>query len=517
MAIRFFKPARPWLLVGALSTSLLGSSSLVVQQQGYRPDLQSPDLQTIRQQLEMQEQELRALRARLNAVEAKSTDPLPPVGFGETPDGQMQYTAAQDEGEKSVDKRVADIEKAMKKEADAAKKKKADDAKKPVAKIRGRIHTDVATFDQEPASRVLNGDIQDGADFRRARIGVDGTILDVTNYRIEMDFAGTGRPTFTDVYWGISELPYVNNVRAGHYKEPFSLEELTSSNYISFMERSLPNAFAPARNWGVSTFDYFEGEWGTWALGAFRPGTDDFGDDIGDAGEWAATGRLTATPWYDEPSEGRYMLHIGGAASHRDADAVSPVLGNGAVRFSNTPEIRMREDGQGSVPAFVDTGVIPANDFQLYGAEVAWVYGPLSVQAEYITSNVDPAAGGSDLEFTGGYLYASYFLTGEHRNYNRKIGSFDRQRVYEPFFCVCTDHGICKGHGAWEILARWSYLDLNDGAVAGGYLDDNTIGLNWYLNSYMRLMFNWIHADQDRGAVTDIETDIYAMRFDVHW
>ena len=105
-----------------------------------------------------------------------------------------------------------------------------------------------------------------------------------------------GRPSFTDVYWGISDLPYVNNFRAGHYKESFSLEELTSSNYITFMERSLPNAFAPARNWGVSTFDYFEGEWGTWALGAFRPGTDDFGDDIGDSGEWAATGRLTATP-----------------------------------------------------------------------------------------------------------------------------------------------------------------------------------------------------------------------------
>src|SRR5688572_1092023 len=113
MAIRF-KPARPWLLAGVLSTSLLGSGKLVAQQQGY-----SPDLQTIRQQLEMQEQELRALRARLNAVEVKSSEPLPPVGFGELPDGGMQYTAAQDEGEKSVDMRVADIEKSLQKAADA--------------------------------------------------------------------------------------------------------------------------------------------------------------------------------------------------------------------------------------------------------------------------------------------------------------------------------------------------------------------------------------------------------------
>ena len=72
--------------------------------------------------------------------------------------------------------------------------------------------------------------------------------------------------------------------------------------------------------------------------------------------------------------------------------------------------------------------------------------------------------------------------------------------MYEPFFCVCTEDGICKGSGAWELALRWSYIDLNDGAVAGGYLDDTTLGLNWYLNSYMRLMFNWIHADQDRVA-----------------
>ena len=92
-------------------------------------------------------------------------------------------------------------------------------------------------FDQEPASVALNGDIQDGVDFRRARIGVEGTILEVTNYRIEMDFAASGRPIVHRRLLGVSELPYINNIRAGHYKEWYSLEELTSSNYITFMER----------------------------------------------------------------------------------------------------------------------------------------------------------------------------------------------------------------------------------------------------------------------------------------
>ena len=151
------------------------------------------------------------------------------------------------------------------------------------------------------------------------------------------------------------------------------------------MERSLPNAFAPARNWGVSTFDYFEGEWGTWAFGAFRP-----------APMTSATTSATRANGRHGPLDGHavvrravrrpLLFHVGGAASYRDPDSTSPILGNGAVRFSSTPEIRMREDGQpGGVPAFVDTGAIPADDFQLYGLEAAWVNGPLSVQAEYIT------------------------------------------------------------------------------------------------------------------------------------
>jgi phosphate-selective porin OprO/OprP len=478
-----------------------------------------PDLQTIQQQMEMQEQEIQALRARLNAVE--SNGPNRSLGLGNSSDRSLYTSKLQDEeakeDETSLEDRVKEIEDAMKKDADAAKKKKEDDAAKPVIKPRGRIHTDMATFDQGPASQLLNTDIQDGVDFRRARIGIEGTILEITNYRIEMDFAGSGRPSYTDVYLGVSDLPYINNVRAGHYKEWFSLEQLTSANYVTFMERSLMDAFSPARNWGISTFDYFEGEWGTWGLGAFRPGTDDFGDDIGDAGEWAVTGRLTATPRYDEPSEGRFLLHVGTAASWRDPDSLSPVLGNGAVRFSSTPEIRMSETGQGSVPPFVDTGNILTDDFQLYGLEAALVYGPLSVQSEIAKSVVNPTGVAGTHEFDGGYVYVSYFLTGENRTYNRKNGYFDRLKVLEPFFCVCTDHGVCKGHGAWELSARWSYIDLNDGEIAGGYLDDSTIGVNWYLNSYMRLMFNWIHADQSLDGLNDVETDIFAMRYDVHF
>ena len=76
-----------------------------------------------------------------------------------------------------------------------------------------------------------------------------------------------------------------------------------------------------------------------------------------------------------------------------------------------------------------------------------------------------------------------------------RIGWFDHQKVFEPFFCVCTPDGICKGSGAWEVAVRWSYIDLDDAPVLGGYLDDLTFGVNWWLNPNMRVMFNYINAD----------------------
>ena len=123
----------------------------------------------------------------------------------------------------------------------------------------------------------------------------------------------------------------------------------------------------------------------------------------------------------------------------------------------------------------------------------------------------------ADLYFNTAYLMASYFLTGEHRGYNRKVGWFDHQKVFEPFFCVCTPDGICKGSGAWEVAVRWSYIDLDDAPVLGGYLDDLTFGVNWWLNPNMRVMFNYINADLNNPVRGESEADIFLTRFQVNW
>ena len=106
-----------------------------------------------------------------------------------------------------------------------------------------------------------------------------------------------------------------------------------------------------------------------------------------------------------------------------------------------------------------------------------------------------------DPTFVGSYAYASWFLTGEHRNYSRRSGVFDRLRPDSPF------GGEDGGPGAWEIVARWSFLDLNDENVAGGEVTDLTAGLNWYINSNFRLMNNFVHSDvEDAGTYDGFST-----------
>ena len=109
----------------------------------------------------------------------------------------------------------------------------------------------------------------------------------------------------------------IGGVRAGQFREPFSLEELTSSNHIAFMERSPMNALVPSRNLGVMVHDHSEAKTMTWAAGVFRDDGADTGINAGD-GEQSLTGRVTYLPVYED--EGRHLIHVGGAYSHREGD-----------------------------------------------------------------------------------------------------------------------------------------------------------------------------------------------------
>jgi phosphate-selective porin OprO/OprP len=119
---------------------------------------------------------------------------------------------------------------------------------------------------------------------------------------------------------------------------------------------------------------------------------------------------------------------------------------------------------------------------------------------------------GTNLSFDGVYVFASWFLTGENRQYNRPMATFDRIKVNRDFFRVRDCDGcVHTGPGAWELAYRFSYLDLDDADITGGNVTDHTIGLNWYLNPYTRLMFNYVNSDTRRNGI-DGNISIFEMR-----
>ncbi len=365
------------------------------------------------------------------------------------------------------------------------------------AKIGGRVYIDygcLAGGDLQDAP--FNTDLEGGAEIRTARLNFEADLHDVLKIKMEYDFAPSDS-TPKDVYLQFKKIPALGALTIGHFKEPFGLEELTSSRYITFMERSLASTLVPGRNLGAAITGAFAEKRATYAAGIFRPDQGDPGDITADSG-YAATGRLTWAPIYQD--NGRRVVHLGAAYSWRNT-------GDDTVRYRQRPEFHLFDT------RFTDTGAFVADDVQLAGAEFAWVEGPFSLQSEYIGAVADVAGGGTAC-LSGFYVQASYFLTGEHRNYKLGSGAFDRIKVLRPY-------GIDGGWGAWEVAARYSYVDLDDAAVAGAGLGANdvqamSLGLNWYLNSNVRLMWNYIHNCID-GATDDASVDIFAMRVQFDW
>lgn len=194
------------------------------------------------------------------------------------------------------------------------------------------------------------------------------------------------------------------------------------------------------------------------------------------------------------------MLHIGGSAQYRSGE-VNNANGNRFLQFRSRPELRSRQPG---FPNFIDTGTFLCDHANIYGAETALVLGPLSIQGEYFFVPADQAVIGGrsgDREFHGWYIYASLFLTGEHRRYDKRLGRFDRVIPHENFFLVrddCEDgRRTLFGLGAWEVAARFSQVDLSDAGVAtAGILNEYTAALNWYWNPNMRVQLNYLLADR---------------------
>jgi len=458
------------------------------------------------------EQRLDALQARLEQVEADKKA---------LAERLESITAAR---ETAPDRTLADHGSQLHALQDSIRefREKAAAKKYPNITINGVFQADSVWVHQDADSLNEFGRIEDGAGFRRARLSARGSVTEHTNYFFQTDVgtAGVGRPTITDVWVEEMDVPYLGNVRVGQWKQPFSLEVVSSFRYTTFFERSsMFQAFTPFRRVGIGFYDHSNDLSMTWAASAFHSGQDQYGGTYTNDQGYGTAERVTVLPYWE--SDGQQYLHLGAGHFFN-----APV--NKTVNFRSLPEIFVGAQENGpvgssgqavpgalhGVPFFVATGNLSVNSYNVLGGELLWVEGPLSIQSETMVTFVDQTGGNPVGVLAGTYAQIGYFLTGEHRPYDRKSGAIDRVIPHHNMK-FCGDNGNGSGWGAWEVAARFSYLDLNSENIRGGTLTDYTLGVNWFLNPYLKVVFNWVHAMPDSASFPKSQTDFFGMRTQV--
>ena len=386
--------------------------------------------------------------------------------------------------------------------------------------IGGWLQNDVVAFSQSKNTIKSLGDFQDGDFFRRVRLNMEGGFWQVGEFNTIFGFENTQRSVVSvfELWGGLKDIPLLGTVRIGRMWTPHGLEgdDTTSNRSMTFLERSSMSDAFYNQNFvtGIFQGNAILDQRLTYQSMLFVPNVagNNSGDFFGD-GEYGVVGRWTGLPYY--ANDGACLLHLGASGNWQHAtrgnnETADPQF----VRFSARPEQRdFASDFDGTTHdaalnpgdsnRLVDTGNIRADSFSIFGTEFYWMWGPLSVQAEYAFTAANAAVVGGksvgDQWFNGGYVQVSYFLTGEHRAYDKRFGRFAGNYLvgpHTPFWFVRDENGRLNwGLGAWELAARFSYLDLNSAGntIQGGKMDGVTLGVNWYLNPNFKIQFQYIY------------------------
>ncbi len=369
--------------------------------------------------------------------------------------------------------------------------------------------------------------MKDGTNIRTGRLDMSCTVYKHFEVKFQPNFAGNAA-TFEDAFIALKKLPGDLDIKIGHFKEPFSLEELTSSRFITFLERSsVTGAFAPARNMGISIANTsLLNKTATITTGIFRETGANHRLSVADDTAHNWTTRMTWAPLLEDG--GKELLHLGFAYSWKSpqVDSVSfsakPAFNQGSTLIQTgtmgqlTPASVVNGAGLGSVKAV-----------NIFGFELAAQQNfeniSVSLQGEYDITKVNRRGMGNPTLW-GYYLQGGLMYNG-YRAY--KGGTFDRPKLKEN---AIVDGGI----GAWELALRWAQTDFKDknapgrSATAlagprdagadqvalpagplnfiggdGGKMNDFTVALNWYMTPNFTLKNNWTYVTvKDSDSLT---------------
>jgi phosphate-selective porin OprO/OprP len=408
--------------------------------------------------------------------------------------------------------------------------------------LTGRINLDYRFNDDfGSAADVVNdrdtASIADGFELRRARLGFAGYVW--KDFKYNFLFNAVGSAPIADEFWVNYDANPKVQVQLGRFKQPFSLEQLTSSNAIDFAERSYNDQNGvPAKKLGAQV--HGEPKKGfTYAASVFQEGFNEITAEDGEGKRYA--GRLTANI-AELANINDTVLHFGiagvggdytlrpGQSSQTSSGASNQtraiVSGFRTMNRGLSNVYRARIGGVdlncGSSPNVCDRTGKPSEfgvnvDGSLFGWETSLARGPLKVQGEYVVNDLD-ATNAIDVDETVRgkvktfYVQAVWNLTGEKWASAYKGGKFGGLKPNNNF----SSGG---GWGAWQLGVRYSEVDASDLIVTG---DDSTlesganpnaragrmnekfesygIGLNWLLNPNARVMFEYTRTNF--GGVT---------------
>jgi phosphate-selective porin OprO/OprP len=346
---------------------------------------------------------------------------------------------------------------------------------------------------QNAVSMAQTGDLDsyDGGEIRGLRFGAVGTLNMFEKPWVYTIFGATNAfdkgfdtEDLDNVAWfdWRLDIPFFNNsvMSIGKQKEPISGERVQSMAYNHMQERSaVSDAMMPSRNVGIVWNGSSPKRYSSWAFGVFNDWFDTDQDFKESSTQYI--GRFTWAPLHSDDDSN--LVHLG--AGYRYSNAKE------GFRYLTEPEFNQS-------PVFVDTGfdtdtgLLPADRLQTYNLELSWRKGPFWLASEYTRTNVkNPALG--DPTFDGYWVAASWILSGEMRVYNKKSGVFGGVPVSRSVYQ--------NGKGAWELTARWSNVDLNDGLVQGGEMDIASLGMTWWATPFFGVNANYRYIWNELGGL----------------
>jgi len=483
--------------------------------------------------LQAMQQQLDDLRAQLNSMNGRDD---PRIGAMQR---QLDAMAAQlNDMKGQTDAAAASIATLTAPPAGGATTASLPNGKPALASADGRFTANVKAivmFDAGKSfqkhnlpAQVTNRDLNEGTNFRRARFGIDGKLFKDFDYALIYEFGGSGGEDAGHIQEAWVQYTALKpfRIKVGAFEPNIGLAAAVSTSQMPMLERPAPAEVARNVAAGDSRSAVQLAANGIWGAGdaglaarwmfstAFTGNTVGTINSTGSSAaqpfdeQTAWIGRFTVAPF----STTEWQAHLGVNAQYvtQPNDAGAAASPRYPVQLRDRPELRI--DGT----RLVDTGGIDAKTASVFGGEAAFSTGPFLVEGEYFRYKIDrritTALALPDPHFTGWYVQGVWVLTGETRPYNPVEGRFDAPKMNYNFN---PDAGTW---GAFEIAARYSDLDLNYhegaagttpaaalGAVRGGEQKISSVGLNWYLNPSMRLMFDVQHVNIDRLGPTGLQ------------